>query len=328
MKTNIKNITKCVCFVLTLVCILYGASVLVTPKDNSESAGIHYVTAMGYLAEPENSMDVLFLGDSLVYSGISPVYIWNEYGITSYDCSIPSEKFTFANNFCKTFLENQSPKVVFIESSVLYRELQQEDTATFDVQQFLSVFTYHNRWKSLTKRDLNPEIEYTHIEPFRGYRLSTVAKAGKTNGYFTETDEIRYVSNKNYKYLEKLKAMCDEKGAKLIIFSMPCQKNWNYKIHNGTVLAALKLGVDYLDMNLLTVQEDGFAMNWELDSRDKGEHLNNRGAEKVSEYLGKYITAMGLTTDKRGMSGYESWNDAYSELQNEIEADEIKNAMK
>ena len=79
MKKNIINITKCVSFLLVLLCLLYGSSLLVMPKDNSESAGIHYVTAMGYLAEPENSMDVLFLGDSLVYSGISPVYIWNEY---------------------------------------------------------------------------------------------------------------------------------------------------------------------------------------------------------------------------------------------------------
>ncbi len=328
MKKNIINITKCVSFLLVLLCLLYGSSLLVMPKDNSESAGIHYVTAMGYLAEPENSMDVLFLGDSLVYSGISPVYIWNEYGITSYDCSIPSEKFSFANDFCKTFLEKQSPKVVFIETGVLFRELQEEDIATFHVQQVLSVFSYHNRWKSLTKRDLNPKIDYTYIEPFRGYRLSTVTKPGKTNGYFSKTEETRHVSDKNFKYLKKLKAMCDEKGAKLIILSMPCQKNWNYKIHNGTVRAAIKLGIDYLDLNLLTVQDDGFAINWDLDTRDKGEHLNNRGAEKVSEYLGKYITAMGLTTDKRGTAGYESWNEAYVKLQDEIDADMIKNAIK
>lgn len=328
MKTNIKNITKCVCFFLTVVCVLYGASLLVMPKDNSESAGIHYVTAMGYLAEPENSMDVLFLGDSLVYSGISPVYIWNAYGITSYDCSIPSEKFSFANEFCKTFLEKQSPKVVFLETGVLFRDLQEEDVATFHAQQVLSVFTYHNRWKSLTKRDLNPKIDYTYIEPFRGYRMSTKVNGAKSNDYYKEAMDITHVSKTNFKYLENLKKMCDEKGAKLVILSIPCQKNWNYKIHNGAEEAAEKLGLEYLDMNLLTAQDDGFAMNWELDSRDKGEHLNNRGAEKVSEYLGKYITAMGLTTDKRGTAGYESWNEAYVKLQNEIDADMIKNAMK
>ena len=174
MKTNIKNITKCVCFFLTVVCVLYGASLLVMPKDNSESAGIHYVTAMGYLAEPENSMDVLFLGDSLVYSGISPVYIWNAYGITSYDCSIPSEKFSFANEFCKTFLEKQSPKVVFLETGVLFRDLQEEDVATFHAQQVLSVFTYHNRWKSLTKRDLNPKIDYSYNKPNIGNSGSNI----------------------------------------------------------------------------------------------------------------------------------------------------------
>ena len=290
MKKNIINITKCVSFLLVLLFLLYGSSLLVMPKDNSGDAGIHYLSAMGYLAEPEDSMDILFLGDSLIYSGVSPLYMWNKYGITSYDCSIPSQKFVFANKFCKTFLEKQSPKIVFIETDTIFRNLSPEDLATFYAEQIFSVFSYHNRWKSLNKRDLNPKIEYTRIEPFRGYRLST-----KVN------------------------------GAKLVILSMPCQKNWNYKIHNGAEEAAKKLGIDYLDLNLV---KDGLNMDWAKDTRDKGEHLNNYGAEKVSDYLGKYITSLGLTADKRNMAGFESWNESHQKLQNEIDAELIKNAMK
>ena len=106
---------------------------------------------------------------------------------------------------------------------------------------------------------------------------------------------------------------------------MPCQKNWNYKIHNGAEEAAKKLGIDYLDLNLV---KDGLNMDWAKDTRDKGEHLNNYGAEKVSDYLGKYITSLGLTADKRNMAGFESWNESHQKLQNEIDAELIKNAMK
>lgn len=321
MKKNIKNIAKCVSFFLVLLCLLYGSSLLVMPKDNSSEAGMHYLSAMGYLAEPENSMDVLFLGDSLIYSGVSPLYIWNKYGITSYDCSIPSEKFVFANKFCETFLEKQSPKIVFIETDTIFRNLSPEDMATFYAEQVFSVFSYHNRWKSLNKRDLNPEIEYTRIEPFRGYRLSALIKGAKSSDYYKETTDITHVSKTNYKYLEHLKEMCDEKGAKLVILSMPCQKNWNYKIHNGADEAAKKLGIDYLDLNLV---KDGLNMNWAEDTRDKGEHLNNYGAEKVSDYLGRYVISLGLATDRRGMEGYESWDESYLKLQNEIEQDILK----
>ncbi len=325
MKKNIINITKCVSFLLVLLFLLYGSSLLVMPKDNSGDAGIHYLSAMGYLAEPEDSMDILFLGDSLIYSGVSPLYMWNKYGITSYDCSIPSQKFVFANKFCKTFLEKQSPKIVFIETDTIFRNLSPEDLATFYAEQIFSVFSYHNRWKSLNKRDLNPKIEYTRIEPFRGYRLSTKVNGAKSNDYYKETTDITHVSKTNFKYLENLKEMCDEKGAKLVILSMPCQKNWNYKIHNGAEEAAKKLGIDYLDLNLV---KDGLNMDWAKDTRDKGEHLNNYGAEKVSDYLGKYITSLGLTADKRNMAGFESWNESHQKLQNEIDAELIKNAMK
>lgn len=325
MKKNIINITKCVSFLLVLLCLLYGSSLLVMPKDNSGDAGIHYLSAMGYLAEPEDSMDVLFLGDSLIYSGVSPLYLWNKYGITSYDCSIPSEKFVFANKFCKTFLEKQSPKIVFIETDTIFRNLSPEDLATFYAEQVFSVFSYHNRWKSLNKRDLDPTIEYTRIEPFRGYRMSALIKGAKSNDYYKETNDITRVSKINFKYLESLKQMCDEKGAKLVILSMPCQKNWNYKIHNGADEAAKKLGIEYLDLNLV---KDGLGMDWTKDTRDKGEHLNNYGAEKVTDYLGRYITSLGLAADKRDMAGFESWNESYLKLQNEIDADIIKNSMK
>ncbi len=325
MKKNIINITKCVSFLLVLLFLLYGSSLLVMPKDNSGDAGIHYLSAMGYLAEPEDSMDILFLGDSLIYSGVSPLYMWNKYGITSYDCSIPSQKFVFANKFCKTFLEKQSPKIVFIETDTIFRNLSPEDLATFYAEQIFSVFSYHNRWKSLNKRDLNPTIEYTRIEPFRGYRMSTKVNGAKSNDYYKETTDITHVSKTNFRYLENLKEMCDEKGAKLVILSMPCQKNWNYKIHNGAEEAAKKLGIDYLDLNLV---KDGLNMDWAKDTRDKGEHLNNYGAEKVSDYLGKYITSLGLTSDKRGTAGFESWNESHQKLQNEIDAELIKNAMK
>jgi len=315
MKKHIVNILKCLCFTVLFISLLLFSSFVVMPKDNSSSAGMHYLSAMGYLAEPENSMDVLFLGDSLVYSGISPVHMWEKYGFTSYDCAIPSEKFIYAKDFCTQFLEKQSPKIVFLETDVIFRDLKPEDLGAHLAESAFSVFSYHDRWKHLTKRDLDFSIDYTRIEPYRGYRPSTKIKPAKSNSYIKDTKDCRSITSSNLRYLKSVKKMCDEKGAKLIIFSMPCQKNWNMKIHNGMQKAAEELGLEYVDMNLV---KDGPKIDWSQDSRDGGEHLNHYGAAKVSDYLGRYIADSGLISSDRTGDGYETWVEAYAKIDNEI----------
>lgn len=326
MKKHIINILKCICFAVLLVSLLLFSSFVVMPKDNSSTAGMHYLSAMGFLAEPENSMDVLFLGDSLVYAGISPVHMWKKYGFTSYDCAIPSEKFIYAKDFCEQFLEKQSPKLVFLETDVIFRDLKPEDLCAHLAESALSVFNYHDRWKHLSARDLDFNIDYTHIEPYRGYRPSTKIYAAKSNDYIKSTLETRSIKKTNLKYIEQVKQMCEEKGAELIIFSMPCQKNWNMKIHNGMQKKADELGLKYLDLNLVDSDLDAnpvdctLGMDWQTDTRDGGEHLNSNGAAKVSDYLGKYITNYGVELGNRSGDNYATWEEAYGKLVSDIES--------
>lgn len=315
MKKHIINILKCFCFSVLFLSLLLFSSFVVRPKDNSGTAGMHYLSAMGFLAEPENSMDVLFLGDSLVYAGISPVQMWKKYGFTSYDCAIPSEKFIYAKDFCEQFLERQSPKLVFLETDVIFRDLTPEDLGAHLAESAFSVFSYHDRWKHLKARDFDFSIEYTRIEPYRGYRPSTKICPAKSNDYIKPTNDIRAIKKANLKYLEQVKQMCEEKGAKLIIFSMPCQKNWSMKIHNGMQKKADELGLEYLDLNLVG---SALEMDWQADSRDGGEHLNSYGAVKVSDYLGKYISGYGVELGDRSGDSYASWEESYIKLENDI----------
>ena len=67
MKQFWKHALRVVAFVAGLIVILLAVSVVMTPKNNTERAGILSERAYGFLAEPENSLDVLFLGDSEGY---------------------------------------------------------------------------------------------------------------------------------------------------------------------------------------------------------------------------------------------------------------------
>ena len=83
MKSIAKNLLTTVVFLGILALLLFFTSRLLQPKGNAKEDGMHDATANGILSEPENTLDVLFLGDSESYSSFIPLKIWQEQGITS-----------------------------------------------------------------------------------------------------------------------------------------------------------------------------------------------------------------------------------------------------
>lgn len=112
-------------------------------------------------------------------------------------------------------------------------------------------------------------------------------------------------------------ALCEENGAQLILVSTPSTLNWNYARHNSIAAFAAEHGLTYLDMNTMP---DEVPVNWETDTRDKGDHLNYSGAVKVTRYLGQYLTQRFELPDKRGAADFSSWNDALQHYRNTIAA--------
>lgn len=71
--------------------------------------------ANGILGEENNTIDALFVGDSLVYTAISPMVIWEKYGISSYDLSTSAQFLYESYSFLDKALKTQKPKIVFLE---------------------------------------------------------------------------------------------------------------------------------------------------------------------------------------------------------------------
>lgn len=69
----------------------------------------------GFFDEPEDSLDVVFIGSSHVYCDINPLYLWKNYGITSYDFSITTQTVDCSYYYMQEMFKHQAPKVVFFE---------------------------------------------------------------------------------------------------------------------------------------------------------------------------------------------------------------------
>lgn len=310
-----KKFLRIIVFFLIFAVLFAGASRLLVPKNNSSEAGIHDYWAKGFLAEPENTIDVLVLGDSELYSCLVPLVIWEEHGITSYTCGTSDQKLYQAESFLHRVFETQSPRVVLLETNILYRDYSNTDRIPHFFEEQLPLVRYHDRWKGLRLSDVTDPVRFTEIQRDKGYIYQDEILPADDSRYMTPTDELSPISSKNIRHVKNILAFCQERDVRFVLFSSPSTANWDYLRHNSVAQLAQELGVEYLDTNLMQQQ---IPIDWQVDTRDHGDHMNYTGAKKVSVYIGRYLADMGLFEDKRTWEAYEPWNEALAQFREAV----------
>lgn len=296
-----KNFIKSILFVGILILLIECCNLLFIPKHTFFKSSNYEISG-----EKEDSIDVIFIGDSLVYSSLSPMEIWNEYGITSYDCADAAQIIPDTYDHLKYAIESQHPNVVFMEANVLFRDPKKRKFNVTAAQTALSLFPiakYHDNWKKY----LQEKSDGLWINQYKGYKYITKIKSNKLDDNYMEvTEEYNKIPDHNLEYFEKIIKLCEDNNTKLILISFPSQISWKYKKHNSATLVAETYGLDFIDLNLVDL-----GIEWKTDTKDNGAHLNHTGSVKVSKYVGQYIKNHNLAEDHRGDKEYDSWNIAY-----------------
>ena len=175
--------------------------------------------------EPEDSLDVIIVGDSLSYSSISPLQLWKEQGFTSYVCGQWGQKIRESEDVLKSVLRRQKPKVVILETDVLFRAKmnvrQLDDGIETGLKEYLPVFRGHDMWKSLI-------IKKNTLENYKGFIFRTGVKPYRKGDYMKKKKKKVKLKDTVLTHMENIISLCEESGAELILLGTPSPVNYSY----------------------------------------------------------------------------------------------------
>lgn len=335
----IKRIIKITAFVLVLVLVLFAVQRILMPKYVSEAVDGRLIAE--YYDSAKNH-DVVFVGDCEVYENISPVKLWQDYGIASYVRGSPQQLIWHSYYLMEETLRYETPKAfVFNVLSMKYGEPQNEAynrlaldgmkwsgskvgsinasmTAEEDFVSYLfPLLRFHARWSELKAEDFKYAFKKTPQLSINGYLMridvdgvDELRKGQELSDY--TIDEVCW------EYLDKMRTLCEENGVELILMKAPTnipQCYWYDQWDVQVKAYAEKHGLRYYNF-LENIDEIG--LDYNTDTYDQGFHLNLSGAEKLSTYFGEILVdELGLT-GHRGEADYEkTWStltDQYEQI--------------
>lgn len=305
-----KNVLKVITFGFILVILIILVSYIILPKKNIKNYGIRKVGYYEILAEDKNTIDAVAIGDSLVYSSISPMEIWNDYGYTVFDCSEAALVMSDAYKSLEVAVSSQHPKIVFFEADVLFRNSKKQALYSKSIKllkEYVPIFKYHDNWKKVLFKGFDDNKYYGFVNSDKGFKYINKTKPAPKKDYMKVTTKERKIPEGNLEVFEKMVDLCNKNGVKLVVIAIPNQGNWKYSKHLSTKKITTNLNVEFIDLNLNNPLE----IDWQKESRDKGRHLNYKGAKKVSNFIGNYLKESNLFTNHKDDPKYEVWNKAY-----------------
>lgn len=324
-KPYLLRLLKVACFLLAvLFTVLVLQNYVLCRNDQNR------VRMNGYYLEDKNSLDMVVIGASDVYSGYCAALAYKNYGFTSYPYATESATAGACLTQLKEVLRTQNPKLIIIEiNAFLYGENNEHNEAhirkfsdniplnenkvefvnnnlaTADqIEYYAPIVKYHGKWSDYPGEArglvsvLQQDLRGTSV--LKGYR--TITKKFKPdekvlNGdIVTEDERVKLTPELEVKLRELLDYVKSEKLDNVIFARFP------HLIYHKT-LKRVKKANEAGDI----IQSYGFDFyNFERGYEEIGidpktdfynwDHLNIYGSEKFTDYL------CGLVTQKYGLS--------------------------
>lgn len=313
---------RAVCFLCLFALLFQCVSGVLRPRPTADSPALFY-------DEPRDSLDVLFFGSSHMLNGVSPVQLYEEYGIPSYNLGQNGQVLPVTYYSVMDALRVQKPKVVVVDAYKVVHDTLYDTKgylhtaldwmplgpaklrAVFDLlpagerAEFLAdIIVYHSRWDSLKAEDFLPPD---------GGEKGTQTLSGQYRPYdgwsVVPEEETAPPVEVQICYLEKIVRLCRDKGAEVLLvalpYSTPADDDLDRQaVVNSVAAYAEDWGVPYVN---LMHRVDELDFRFEEDLADVY-HLNEKGQRKVTAWLGEYLRANYGLPDRRGDAAYRDWD--------------------
>ena len=184
----------------------------------------------------------------------------------------------------------------------------------------LPVIRFHDRYQRLTEFDIRKLILKSETS-YKGYlydiKTNKYENKGKNNyqkykeDYEKKHKEINidnidlHIEDYVIEKIDELKILCKENNCELVLMTMPTTDERAIEKYEIFKEFAKEKELKYVNFNF----EVDEPINWETDTQDKGDHLNIKGAEKVGNYMSKFLSENFEFENKKEMQEYKKWND-------------------
>ena len=324
--TKIRNILKIILTAFIVITVLYLLQRLVFPKY---SVGIQEGHMMREYYDDKTKHNLIVIGDSEMYENISPVTLWEKYGISTYIRGSAQQLIWQSYYVLEDTLRYETPEVVLMNvSSMAYSEPQKEtyNRMTLEglrwskskaeaikasmteeesfIEYVFPILRYHSRWSELSADDIKYIFHEDNVS-LNGYMMQLGVKPageipeGRPLADYTFADI-------DYEYLDRITGLCEEKGIELVLIKSPSLYPYWYEEWDEQMREyADAHGIEYINC----VNNQDTDIDFDTDTCDGGLHLNVWGAEKLADYLGGVLkTRTGISDLRDDKELVEIWN--------------------
>ena len=302
-----KRALRAVIFLLIVV-LLYSAAANVLSVNNTWD--MRHIR--GFYLEPQDSLDVVMLGASELYTGFSSPLAWQQYGFTSYPLAVSSMPSCLYDSMLTETMRRQTPKVVVVEINGFLYDFNQDETDT-GLHKWLDNIPM-SRNKAQTIADCVPKDQQssyffrmekyhdTWIEPDVWGGAAKDQLTMRRTGYSltksfevipkVETGERQVksleLSAENEQTLRDFCERAKQLGVENVLFVRFPHRT---VLSNPSVLSQLADIVREYGYGFLNCDEQMDSIGLELDGDFcDNEHMNVFGMEKFTAWFGQYLS--------------------------------------
>lgn len=327
IKKIFKFVAAVMVFALTFNCV---QNVLVGDMDKNRTTE----RFNSFFETESNTLDAVLLGSSASYTFFIAPYVWHEYGITVYSLTSSNQQLQAAQFLIEEARKTQPDALYIVNLSSMRSKVSQDILHIFfndmplsinklkaidyicdsygytfkeKMQYVVPIVKFHNRWSELKQTDFRKNYDQYKTGDFHYSFFKKAVDVGSIG--YVNNETIAPLYDNIHQSICDLLDYCDKESVKVMFIISP--QVINDKELVGRLNTAKKMveerGYDVLDMR---ENSDEIGLDYAVDYYNEA-HANVHGSFKTSTYLAEYLIDNYDFENKRGVSAYEDWEEAY-----------------